>query len=237
MRRIAWCLVWLVGCGASATAGSRAPTVATNDNGGRVESSPRPPPVPTAPPAAPPPATSPVPTLPLARTDAVPTPTDPVLAPAMLLQLVVLPFSLTVPPSDAATGVREIVGNIQRAASLAADIGRACEQIESLGGVPRLQAILLDADAHDFVASRAATASLPLPSDLAASIEHASSAVRADIERQWHERIGAALAPQARPIHCLAALAYRRALAIDPTHPRATAQLAAYGDAFVRSCL
>lgn len=205
-------------------------------------SSPRPPPAPASPPAlpaAPAPATSPVPALPLARTDAVPTPTDPALAPAMSLyeQLVVLPFSLTAPPSDAATGIREIVRNIQRAASLAADIVRACDQIEPLGGVPRLQAILLDADAYDFVASRAATASLPLPSDLAASIRHASLAVRADIERQWRERIGRAFSPQARPLHCLAALAYRRVLAIDPTHPRATAQLAAYGEAFVRSCL
>lgn len=53
---------------------------------------------------------------------------------------------------------------------------------------------------------------------------------------QFQARITAALASQLAPIYCLAVQRYQLVLALDPADARATAQLSAYGEQFVRSC-
>ena len=103
-------------------------------------------------------------------------------------------------------------------------------------GASQVAALLLHADAYDLLASRVVHATLPVPDDLARQLAPASPDVRAEIEHQYHDRIAAALVDQVRPVHCMAAVLYRRVLTIDSTNARAIAQLAAYGDAFVRSC-
>jgi len=233
MRRIALCVAWLVGCGASASL--HAPTATTSDNRGRVATSPRPEEHPSAvPPTAPPPP----PALPVSRTDPTSIPSDPALASAAALygQLVASPISLVTPSPDTATGIQEVIANIQAASAIATDIGRACAPIESPRGASQVAALLLHADAYDLLASRVVHATLPVPDDLARQLAPASPDVRAEIEHQYHDRIAAALVDQVRPVHCMAAVLYRRVLTIDSTNARAIAQLAAYGDAFVRSC-
>jgi hypothetical protein len=132
--------------------------------------------------------------------------------------------------------IAQLIEQLRSATSIVADLGSACAPIETRNGPDRVEAMLLHADALDFLASRVASATLPLPLDLDARLHDADPAVRAEVERQFRERVAVELGRQAAPTYCLAVSFYRRALGTIPTEPRATAQLAAYGSAFVQSC-
>lgn len=176
--------------------------------------------------------------LPLARTERTAMTSFATLADesAAYQRLVGLPFSLETPSADTTTGIALLIERLQDATSIVAELGRTCAPIETRNGPDRVEAMLLHADALDFLANRVASATLPLPLDLEARLQNADPEVRAAVERQFRERIAVELGRQAAPTYCLAASFYRRALGTIPTEPRATAQLAAYGSAFVQSC-
>jgi hypothetical protein len=182
-----------------------------------------------------PPMPPPMPPLPAGRTDGA-APTDPALsaAAAEYATLRATPFSLDTAPASADVGVHALIAQIGLASAIGERVRDQCLPLEL--GPSRVSALLLHADALDFVASGIASATLPLPLDLTGQIARASPDVRAEIRRTWVDRIREALEAQAGPVFCNAVQVYLRVLAIDPTNARATAQLAAYGGDFVASC-
>jgi len=183
------------------------------------------------------PASPPLP-LPVGRSDATVTVNDPALASAASTyqRLVTAPFSLETPSSDVSTGIHALVENVRRASAIAVELAHTCEPVEAVAGPSQIAALVLHADALDFVASRIASATLPVPLDVLAQTQDASPEIRAEIDRQFDQRIAEVLAPQAGTVYCTAARLYQAALALEPTQRRATTQLAAYGDAFIGSC-
>lgn len=248
MRRVAWVLSLVVGCGGASTT---APTAAAS---GREECAvgercveqqqlligtvqpgsdldhalSQSPAMSTLPPPVPLPAT---------RSEHTPsTAPDLAVAESAYARLFAAPIALSVPPPDADSGSRALVANITAASLIATEVISACQAAGRRSPDVAVEAAVLIADTCDVLAAHVASAGMPLPLDLEQRVATESDDVRQAVHVEFARRFAAAIRPQVQRLFCAAADAYRALLEIDPANARAHLQRGAYGAEFLASC-
>ncbi len=175
---------------------------------------------------------------PAARRDRSAPITEPELAEAeaAYARLVAAPYGLTTAPPSPRMAIDKIVDQIRNATRIAREVADAAAPAAA-GPLPLLlSALTLQADAYDFLAGHIASAHVPLPPGIAVQALAQTAPTHAQLQAQFEARIRETMASQLGEIYCIAVARYERVLELDPADPRAADQLAAYGEAFVRSC-
>jgi hypothetical protein len=170
------------------------------------------------------------------RSDAAPFVADPSLGHAEIAYALAARITLDVglqPSADVL--VREMIARI-RARVSAIRTARAAYDAAVSTHVARARAAERVGDLWDAIGAEIGSVPIAMPADLAQQISRASPDVQLDIHQQLTDRLHAAMQVQAFPVFCEALTSYRDAAAQGVDAPRASTQIAAYGESFAAAC-